>query len=246
MPDIYVPLPSHIYSCIELEELILTKDIILKPPPTDFKGFKHIRKLELSFILLEGDILSSLIANCPKLSVLILKDLSNLNNLVIDAPKLESMSLSVSSVGLLKLKNVPNLARTIWDSISTTTDRKTTEIADAIKHLSASCELKSLPLSSLSSKVGRLLRRPNQNVEVEHNYNYENNLKLGNLVELDIKGVTGSNAELKFIKYVLSSSIVLRKLTIKVRGIDDVVELKLQRELNAFQRASPKAQIIVS
>uniref|UniRef100_A0A803KVC7 FBD domain-containing protein n=2 Tax=Chenopodium quinoa TaxID=63459 RepID=A0A803KVC7_CHEQI len=156
------------------------------------------------------------------------------------------MSLSVSSVGLLKLKNVPNLARTIWDSISTTTDRKTTEIADAIKHLSASCELKSLPLSSLSSKVGRLLRRPNQNVEVEHNYNYENNLKLGNLVELDIKGVTGSNAELKFIKYVLSSSIVLRKLTIKVRGIDDVVELKLQRELNAFQRASPKAQIIVS
>uniref|UniRef100_A0A803KVC5 F-box/LRR-repeat protein 15/At3g58940/PEG3-like LRR domain-containing protein n=1 Tax=Chenopodium quinoa TaxID=63459 RepID=A0A803KVC5_CHEQI len=238
-----IPLPSHIYSCIELEELTLSKGFILKRPSTEFKCIKHIRKLELNSITLDGDIFSNLIANCPKLIILKLEHCLYHKNIVIDAPKLENLTLNVSSsIGLLSFKNIPNLAKLelSWCD-SSITDRQTAEAADAIKKLAASCDLKSLFLRDYKSNK---VSRPNINVEVEHDYDYDNNYKLGNLVEVDIDGVTASKAELKLIEYVLSASIVLQRFTIKFGAIGDVAELKVQRKLNGFQRASPKTQIV--
>ncbi|XP_021773851.1 F-box/FBD/LRR-repeat protein At1g13570-like [Chenopodium quinoa] len=291
-----IPLPSHIYSCIELEELTLSKGFILKRPSTEFKCIKHIRKLELNSITLDGDIFSNLIANCPKLIILKLEHCLYHKNIVIDAPKLENLTLNVSSsIGLLSFKNIPNLAKLelSWCD-SSITDRQTAEAADAIKKLAASCDLKSLFLRDYKSnkifaaigkkkvfplalahlyelslgvlnlndfgvfsctfgfiqscpsfkKLAISVSRPNINVEVEHDYDYDNNYKLGNLVEVDIDGVTASKAELKLIEYVLSASIVLQRFTIKFGAIGDVAELKVQRKLNGFQRASPKTQIV--
>ncbi|XP_021774023.1 uncharacterized protein LOC110737956 [Chenopodium quinoa] len=198
----YVPLPSHIYSCIELEELILNRYFILKPPPTDFEGFKHIRKLELDSITIEGDILQSLIAICPKLTILTLKYLG-INSInreeaaeIADVIKNLAASCHLKS---LHLRDFFISSSTLFVEIE-----KMKLFPLALTHL---CELSLGVLDfddfgEFSCTFGFIQSCPSikklainvasrEDVENQHNYDYDNNYKLGQLVKVDINGVTG-------------------------------------------------------
>ncbi|KAH9602090.1 hypothetical protein KSS87_009721 [Heliosperma pusillum] len=80
---------------------------------------------------------------------------------------------------------------------------------------------------------------------VEHKYEYYiNDYKLGRLHKVKITGITGSNAELKLIEYVLATSVVLEKLFFKCEKLDVFSELKVLRQLIRLPRASTKAQFV--
>ncbi|XP_074313111.1 F-box/FBD/LRR-repeat protein At1g13570-like [Silene latifolia] len=80
---------------------------------------------------------------------------------------------------------------------------------------------------------------------VQDKYEYPiNDYKLGRLHKVKITGITGSNAELKLIEYVLAISLVLENLFFKCEKLDAASELKVLRQLIRLPRASTKAQFI--
>ncbi|XP_074313096.1 F-box/FBD/LRR-repeat protein At1g13570-like [Silene latifolia] len=80
---------------------------------------------------------------------------------------------------------------------------------------------------------------------VQDKYEYPiNDYKLGRLRTVKIMGITGSNAELKLIEYVLAISLVLENLFFKCEKLDAASELKVLRQLIRLPRASAKAQFI--
>ncbi|XP_074274735.1 F-box/FBD/LRR-repeat protein At1g13570-like isoform X3 [Silene latifolia] len=75
---------------------------------------------------------------------------------------------------------------------------------------------------------------------VDFNYNH----KLDHLREVNIKGITGSSAELKLVEYLLAISIVLENLFFKPGELGIESERKMSRALMGFPRASPKARLL--
>ncbi|XP_058193485.1 F-box/FBD/LRR-repeat protein At1g13570-like isoform X2 [Rhododendron vialii] len=85
-------LPSTLFSCLQLERLSL-HSCVFKPPP-GFKGFTRLVSLELSYVLIACDVLSSLISSCLLLERLKLRSSStSLNYLGIFAPNLKYLSI---------------------------------------------------------------------------------------------------------------------------------------------------------
>lgn len=61
---------------------------------------------------------------------------------------------------------------------------------------------------------------------------------------MEVTGITGSSAELKFIEYVLSIAVVLEFLYFNCAWLDSASELKVSRDLLRLRRASAKAQLV--
>ncbi|XP_074313106.1 F-box/FBD/LRR-repeat protein At1g13570-like isoform X6 [Silene latifolia] len=80
---------------------------------------------------------------------------------------------------------------------------------------------------------------------VQDKYEYHiDDYKLGRLHKVKITGITGTNAELKLIEYVLAISVVLENLFFKCEKLDAVSELRVLRQLIRLPRASTKAQFV--
>ncbi|KAL2907221.1 hypothetical protein RDABS01_005931 [Bienertia sinuspersici] len=226
-------MPSHIFICKDLEELIL-HNFFLVPPPTGFMGFVHLSKLELISIQFKLDMLRSLIESCPELASLDIRQYKPLKGLVIDAPKLEKLCLC-GAFGILDVNNVPKLAQLQLQLTGLGLTSLNVKLVTIIKNLATSCpSIKTLNISVDASN----------DVVVQRNFDYDNDFKLGYLCEVNFKRVQGSFKELKLIEYLLSVSNVLEKLLLQFAKIDDSLQLKVQKQLNGFQRASPKAIII--
>ncbi|KAG5521258.1 hypothetical protein RHGRI_033719 [Rhododendron griersonianum] len=80
-------LPSTLFSCLQLEHLNL-RSCVFKPPP-GFKAFTGLLSLALYEVSITGDVLSSLISNCPLLESLTLRSPTSLNYLGIVGPNIK-------------------------------------------------------------------------------------------------------------------------------------------------------------
>ncbi|KAJ0025040.1 hypothetical protein Pint_08898 [Pistacia integerrima] len=79
--------PSSLFSCQNLIHLELF-NCLLKPPST-FKGFRHLKSLDLQHITLSQDVFENLISSCPLLERLTLMNFDGFTHLKIDAPNLQ-------------------------------------------------------------------------------------------------------------------------------------------------------------
>ncbi|XP_074310430.1 F-box/FBD/LRR-repeat protein At1g13570-like [Silene latifolia] len=286
-----VIMPSYIFLCTELINLKLDC-FILNAPPFDFKGFPHLKCLELLYLKFNNgiDMLWSLIAKCPCLVFLRLENCLGMDILDIDAPSLEKLIIK-GAFDSLRLKKVPRLIDV--SLCSTKSKMSDTETAVAsISSLASSSELQCIVIEGNLSKflaagginkslpvafnhlqnlcltgliltdtdvfcftLGMIQSGPfMKNLEISmtsttdvvpDKYEYPiNDYKLGRLRTVKIMGITGSNAELKLIEYVLAISLVLENLFFKCEKLDAASELKVLRQLIRLPRASAKAQFI--
>uniref|UniRef100_A0A803MPR9 F-box/LRR-repeat protein 15/At3g58940/PEG3-like LRR domain-containing protein n=1 Tax=Chenopodium quinoa TaxID=63459 RepID=A0A803MPR9_CHEQI len=74
-------MPSHIFSCNELVDLKIVY-YALNAPPSDCLGFAYLQNLELLSVEFKHDVFRSLIASCPGLTQLKLKDCIGITNLI--------------------------------------------------------------------------------------------------------------------------------------------------------------------
>ncbi|XP_074274740.1 F-box/FBD/LRR-repeat protein At1g13570-like isoform X2 [Silene latifolia] len=75
-------------------------------------------------------------------------------------------------------------------------------------------------------------------------YNYKYNYKLNHLLEISIKGITGSIVELKLVEYLLVISVVLENMFFEFGNVGIESELKMSKALMRFPRASTKASLV--
>ncbi|XP_048490795.1 F-box/FBD/LRR-repeat protein At1g13570-like [Beta vulgaris subsp. vulgaris] len=230
-------IPSHIYACKELVKLRM-EYYVVGIPPCEFKGFAHLRNLELVDVEFKHGTLKSLIASCPQLKVLVLENSSTgMNNVVIDAPRLEALTIRCAFKSLA-LENVPCVKSVIVCLHQTGEDSSNIETVDAIKVLASSTELQCLQFE------GQMCKLDSIKSGVKHKFDYNEDYKLGHLLKVRITGITGSSAEFKLIEYVLATSVVLEKLFFNCACLDPSSELKVSRELLQLPRASPKAKLV--
>ncbi|KNA07025.1 hypothetical protein SOVF_175700 [Spinacia oleracea] len=284
-----LPIPYHFFECKELVKIRL-EHFVLKPPP-HFKGFVNLRSLKLVRIKCKPAVFGSLIASCPRLTLLDLESCIDLDHVVIDVPSLESLVIK-GVFNYLSFKNVARLAN-ISLCIEKYKNPKAVEL-DSFKDLATSCELQhlhfggrfswflaaggvaeSFPLafnhlnkvsftdldlgrvevydfvfrmvqSCPSIKELEISVTPDRNA-VQQKLDYDDNYKLGHLLKVKITGITGSQAELIFVEYLLAISVVLEKLFFEC-GFgyrpDANSELQLLRDLLQLPRTSPKAQLV--
>ncbi|KAH9607039.1 hypothetical protein KSS87_013814 [Heliosperma pusillum] len=84
---------------------------------------------------------------------------------------------------------------------------------------------------------------PGEDVGCQHILDYNYNYKLNKLLEVNIKGLTGSIAELKLVEYLLAISPVLENLFFTFGRLGIESELRLSKALMRFPRASTKASL---
>ena len=73
---------------------------------------------------------------------------------------------------------------------------------------------------------------------------YWSDVPLNQLCKVDFVNVSGTRTELGFIKLLLATSPMLKKLFIELNLEDVAEENRILRELTRFRRASPQAEII--
>ncbi|XP_027332203.1 F-box/FBD/LRR-repeat protein At1g13570-like isoform X2 [Abrus precatorius] len=79
-------IPSYLFSCQSLTHLELF-NCWLKPP-SNFRGFRNLKSLDLQHVTLAQDVFENLISNCPQLERLTLMNFDGFTQLNIDAPNL--------------------------------------------------------------------------------------------------------------------------------------------------------------
>ncbi|XP_021838168.2 F-box/FBD/LRR-repeat protein At1g13570-like [Spinacia oleracea] len=115
---------------------------VLNPPPRDFKGFADLRSLKLDRIECKPDIFGSLIASCPRLTLLKLVHCIGLRHVIINIPSLESLVI----IGVLDYLSFKNVASLTYISLLEVykIPRGKTEVVDSFKDLATSCQLQHL------------------------------------------------------------------------------------------------------
>ncbi|XP_074314696.1 F-box/FBD/LRR-repeat protein At1g13570-like [Silene latifolia] len=255
-----VIMPSYIFHCKELMKLKL-QCFVLYAPPLDFKGFSHLKRLELLYMKFNNgiDMLWSLIAKCPCLVFLRLENCLGMNILDIDhAPSLEKLIIK-GPFDSLRLKKVPRLIDVSLSSTKSKMSDTKTAVA-TINSLASSYKLKCLAIEGGINKslpvafnhldklcltdltltdtdvfcfsLGMLQSCPFiKDLEISHNRNSEEAdlcslCRLPQPPMLFRTSITGSNAELKLIEYLLAISVVLENLFFKCEKLDAASELK--------------------
>ncbi|XP_048490905.1 F-box/FBD/LRR-repeat protein At1g13570 isoform X2 [Beta vulgaris subsp. vulgaris] len=144
-------IPSHIYACKELVKLSI-QHYVVETPPCEFKGFAHLRNIELVDVEFKHETMKSLIASCPQLTVLVLQDWYGMDNVVIDAPRLEVLTIRGEFMSLA-FENV-SCVKSVTICLNEEEDPSNyIETIDAIKILASSTELQCLQFGGRMSKL---------------------------------------------------------------------------------------------
>ncbi|XP_074275678.1 F-box/FBD/LRR-repeat protein At1g13570-like [Silene latifolia] len=130
---------SYIFWCRELVGLEL-KGFCFCPPPTDFNGFPNLKHLVLEDIHFKQNIFSSLIENCRMLETLKLVGWSGMDQIVIDAPTLQTLILN-GHFESLAFRNIRSL-RSISMGLKIMPNKLVTVATiDVVNLLATSCQL---------------------------------------------------------------------------------------------------------
>ncbi|CAM8899433.1 unnamed protein product [Rhodiola kirilowii] len=100
-----IKLPSYIFNCSELQSLNIHVRGLDLHPPQDFGGFCNLCSLDL-LGLLDGTQISNLVSKCSLLQTLSVHRVADGDTLIIDAPRLLSLSIGCPLESFLKLTNI--------------------------------------------------------------------------------------------------------------------------------------------
>ncbi|XP_019240192.1 PREDICTED: F-box/FBD/LRR-repeat protein At1g13570-like isoform X2 [Nicotiana attenuata] len=242
-------LPSSFFTCLHLKHLTLEGCLILPPP--SFKGFDKLTSLELRGVKISSELLESLISGCPLLEHLALKISYTLRSVIeINAPILKSFDFD-GNIRSICLKPIPlleklSLAHWGWyDWANKFCITKFFESFSALQHLHLS--------NIITLKVDNSVVVAPESHEVEG----FSDVTFNHLMEIKLEGIIGKNPQMQLIKLLLAKSPVLVRMKIEswlsVNSASDsssektknLQESKLLAEISKFQRASPKAEVIV-
>ncbi|KAK9933741.1 hypothetical protein M0R45_020917 [Rubus argutus] len=214
--------PYNISSCLffypDLTHLELY-NCSLKLPKT-FKGFLRLKSLDIQKVIVARYVLEKVIVSCPLLERMSLWDLKRSTHLNIDAPNLQFLKVGGGFRGF-KFKNTPNLV-----GLKVKNFHGVKAEVDLLKVLLLSCPA----LQELEILFG----------------NKKNTMKLDDkqncistqLRVLKLTGFSGGEDEIDFIRFLLSSSPVLERITLQPSSA--YVSWKLPKMLEDFEHLKKK------
>lgn len=104
-------MPSCLFSCQSLTNLELRKCSL--KPPSGFKGFRKLKKLDLQYVTFDQDVFENLISSCPDLERLYLRDIVGLSRIKVNVPKLQ-VFIFEGSIEDISFENTFNLAEVVF------------------------------------------------------------------------------------------------------------------------------------
>ncbi|XP_034229797.1 F-box/FBD/LRR-repeat protein At1g13570-like isoform X2 [Prunus dulcis] len=240
-------IPSYLFSCQNMIHLELLR-CVLKPPPT-FKGFRNLKSLVISHVILGQDVFQSLIACCPLLERLTLIEF-DFAHLKIDAPNLQFLVVEGDFWDLI-FENTLNL---IDVCVSMDTDvgqiwgcDSSSNLVKFMVHLP---HIQRLQIQGFFLKVNPAFEelelsgdQERQAALSEVNSLYGNWIcPFSQLRFVKISNVSNVKAQLDFIRFLLLNSPVLEKIIVKPAYADDSWEQV--KQLLRLGRASVHSEII--
>ncbi|KZV56994.1 F-box/FBD/LRR-repeat protein-like, partial [Dorcoceras hygrometricum] len=256
-------LPSSIYSCQKLIHLELFNCLLT--PPSSFVGFKSLKSLDLQHITMDQGAFEYMISSCPLLERLTLMNFDGFALLNIHAPNLLSLTSEVflkTTGNLIKFfACLPRIQRLEVQSyflkylaagiIPGKLPKPCVDLSflsirinfnDMEENLTALCLLRSSPyLQELEMLARAEEQQTNERTISNIPENFES-FTFNQLKFIKIVGISGIKQELNFINFLLATSPVLERMTVKPASIDGAWDLL--KELLRFRRASTIAEII--
>ncbi|CAN1795400.1 F-box/FBD/LRR-repeat protein At1g13570 [Linum perenne] len=237
-------IPSRLFSFTKLKKLYLT-GCVFTSLHVSFEEFRMLTCLELRSIKFQADGPAFLVVKSSLLKFLTLIDCGSSSNNVaisIEVPSL-TLFLFFGSFSSLRVSEAPLLrVLSLVDH-----PNSTEEPTDFIKLLDGCPELLRLttPIYLIRSKMTAEQtsgRSPRMIIK-----NYEELKQKANRVQIvTIKLLTGTKCEMGFIRWLLATSPELDKMKIEFsKSLVSTDQIQCYKELNGFQRASSKAQIII-
>ncbi|XP_009774365.1 F-box/FBD/LRR-repeat protein At1g13570-like isoform X1 [Nicotiana tabacum] len=262
-------LPSSFFTCSQLRHLTLQNCLICPPPA--FKGFNMLISLELCHVSVSSISLESLISSSPYLENLVLKISDTLSHIQIKAPlkyvpHLTKLSLMYGEsyedsekCDLDKfLQSFPVLEHLHLEYGSSQflvadVPRRLSSALNHLKHLYVSvdelddiscalCLIRSAPyLQTLEVKVS-MDESDNEVDEVSASFS---DVTLNHLRTVKVEGITCTMLEMQLVKLLLANAPMLVRMLIEPGPYYAYTEAKILAEFTKYQRASPKAEIVV-
>ncbi|KAK3416695.1 hypothetical protein EUGRSUZ_H02468 [Eucalyptus grandis] len=257
---IYAPqkykLPSCLFNCRDLTRLKLygCSAII----PSSFEGFKNLDTLYLERVGLPPNGIEFLISRCPLLKHLTLKNLEGITRVSVEAAhNLESLDVGgafldvafsvrnhLESVTYWAFENFPpTLPRALvhLNYLSTCIDFNSKE-----QILTVICLIRSSPQLRNAVFQNRPKKQQTTGIAKMADFwkdHHHQSCCLEQLQVVSMRTIFGTEPELEFMKFLLTSLLNLQKMII--RPNDRTVEVKLLRELVRFRRVSAQAEVII-
>ncbi|KAG1326526.1 F-box/FBD/LRR-repeat protein [Cocos nucifera] len=237
--DEWYKVPSTLFFCQELINVELSNCIF--EPPQMFKGFSLLSTLKLSRTTLTDNGLENLVSSCPLLENLWLTDFNGCTHLKIHAPKLKVLmifgffedlhlgtpKLVVASIGLDGKAGQHDVAGGTKSNLI-----QAFGSIPAIEELQIFGYFIELAFEETPMvPVGKFWQL---NMDKRFPFKHLQNVCLSSFSDLE--------ANFEFVKFVLSTAPMLKKMTLRSDGCPD--ESKVLRKLLQFPRASKQAEVI--
>ncbi|KAL2928807.1 hypothetical protein RDABS01_034218, partial [Bienertia sinuspersici] len=202
-------MPFLVFSCKELMKLKINHYTITYLP-RDFEGFVHLRSLVLSKIVFGHGVFRRLLAKCPKLIELRIEWLIGMSHLVLDVPTVEYLTIKgdFDSIDFVNVQGLKCVSVGFFHPANFF-------MIDAFLRLASSSKIQ-IRIISTRTDFG------SDHLCLEYNEFYKSN----HLRRVRITGIVGRKIEFNFIEYILTSSIVLGHLLIRVEGVDILAKAK--------------------
>ncbi|XVF73675.1 hypothetical protein PTKIN_Ptkin13bG0001800 [Pterospermum kingtungense] len=238
--QLYKP-PSCLFDCQNLIHLELF-NCLLKPPLA-FKGFKNLKSLDLQHITIVQDVFENLISSCPLLEKLTLMNFTGITHLNINAPNLQFFDIGgiFDDVSFQNTFHLAMVSIDLYVNIDINENVAPDSSSKLLRFFVNLPHIRRLEVQSFFLKA-----RPKEQTSVERSNNFWENdhwsSVFGHLRLVKVSGISGVKLEMDFIKFLLSNSPVLERLTVKPASQDG--EWELMKELLRFRRASIFAEVI--
>ncbi|XP_008236273.1 PREDICTED: F-box/FBD/LRR-repeat protein At1g13570-like isoform X2 [Prunus mume] len=240
-------IPSYLFSCEDMIHLELFSCLI-KPPPT-FKGFRNLKSLVFQRVTLAQDAFQNLIACCPLLERLTLREF-NFTHLKIDAPNLKFLDVEGDFEDVI-FQNTLNLADVCICTDTSVGQRWACDSTHSmlVKFLVHLPHIQRLKIQGFFLQAAGSAFQEISADREGHSALSEVNSLYGNWIFpfsqlrfVKMSDVSDVKAELDFIRFLLLNSPVLEKIIVKPAYADDSWELV--KQLLRLGRASVHSEII--
>ncbi|KAI6688919.1 hypothetical protein NL676_025747 [Syzygium grande] len=229
-----------------------------------FEGFKNLKTLDLQHVDMSSDGLEALISGCPLLKFLRLRNLEGSKRINVEAGNLEWLDVEgafqdvtfgvmnrLKSIRSLKLENyslkylaIGNVPQTLPNELCHLKYLFTCIDFNRVEEiLTVMCLIRSSPQLKHVDFQNRAKDQQTARIGTMADF-WEDHRAccLEQIQVVSMGGILGNEPELEFMKFLLTSSPNLQKMTIRPNSTSG--EGKLLRELLRFRRASAQAEVI--